>query len=222
MLHGVAVTPSVPRISHLLLPMIHFCFVMLLLVFALEISSLLHHYSLASRQIINLEKSTVVFSRNTGGERVEEVRVCLPARVVDKHEKYLGLPIEMGRFKREVFSWLRERVWSKIRSFGNNFLSKAGKEVLIKSVIQAIPTYVMWLVLNFLTTFFVKLSPLFLIFGGVMVRVIRSIGPSGTLFVIARGMDAWGLETFRLLIWLCWGSRCGGLLSFLILSLVEF
>lgn len=60
-----------------------------------------------------------------------------------KHEKYLGLPTEMGRSKREVFSWLRERVWEKTQGFGEKFLSKAGKEVLIKAVLQSIPTYVM-------------------------------------------------------------------------------
>lgn len=64
-------------------------------------------------------------------------------RVVDRNEKYLGLPTEMGRSKREVFGWLRERVWKKIEGYENKLLSKAGKEVLIKSMIQAIPTYVM-------------------------------------------------------------------------------
>lgn len=49
----------------------------------------------------------------------------------------------MGRSKREVFGWLRERFWDKTRGFGEKSLSKAGKEVLIKSVLQAIPTYVM-------------------------------------------------------------------------------
>lgn len=34
-------------------------------------------------------------------------------------------------------------MWKKIDGFGNKFLSRAGKEVLIKSVLQAIPTYVM-------------------------------------------------------------------------------
>lgn len=34
-------------------------------------------------------------------------------------------------------------MWKKVDRFGSKLLSKAGKEVLIKSVIQAIPTYVM-------------------------------------------------------------------------------
>lgn len=51
-----------------------------------------------------MEKSTVVFSHNVGIDIVEDVRSCLPVRVVDKHEKYLGLPTEMGHWKREVCS----------------------------------------------------------------------------------------------------------------------
>lgn len=74
---------------------------------------------------------------------MDDVRSVLPVRVVDKHEKYLGLPTKMGRSKREVFSWLRERLWDRTRGFGERFLSKAGKEILIKSVLQSIPTYVM-------------------------------------------------------------------------------
>lgn len=85
----------------------------------------------------------VVFSKNVVREVVEEVRESLPVSIVDKHDKYLGLPTEMGRPKKEVFSWLRERVWKKVEGYENKLLSKAGKEVLIKSVIQAIPTYVM-------------------------------------------------------------------------------
>lgn len=44
---------------------------------------------------------------------MEEVRGYLSVRVVDKHDKYLGLPTEMGRSKKDVFNWLRERVWKK-------------------------------------------------------------------------------------------------------------
>lgn len=142
-LKGVTVSPLAPRISHLLFADDTLIFCEASRESALVIADILRRYSLASGQEINLEKSTVVFSRNVGRERVEDIRSCLPVRVVDKHEKYLGLPIEMGRSKREVFSWLRERVWAKTHGFGEKHLSKAGKEVMIEAVLQAIPTYVM-------------------------------------------------------------------------------
>jgi hypothetical protein len=42
-----------------------------------------------------------------------------------------------------VFSYLKDRVWKRINSWRGRALSRAGKEVMIKSVLQAIPSYVM-------------------------------------------------------------------------------
>lgn len=38
----------------------------------------------------------MVFSRNAESARVEKVMGCLPVWVVERHEKYLELPTEMG------------------------------------------------------------------------------------------------------------------------------
>lgn len=42
-----------------------------------------------------------------------------------------------------MFGWLREHIWGKVQAFEGNLLSSARKEILIKSVLQAIPNYVM-------------------------------------------------------------------------------
>jgi hypothetical protein len=57
--------------------------------------------------------------------------------------KYLGLPSMVGRSKKATFSFIKDRVWQKISSWSSKCLSKAGREVMIKSVLQAIPSYVM-------------------------------------------------------------------------------
>lgn len=43
----------------------------------------------------------------------------------------------------EVFNYLKDRLWSRIKGWNEKQLSMAKREVLIKSVLQAIPTYVM-------------------------------------------------------------------------------
>uniref|UniRef100_A0A803MZK0 Reverse transcriptase zinc-binding domain-containing protein n=1 Tax=Chenopodium quinoa TaxID=63459 RepID=A0A803MZK0_CHEQI len=45
--------------------------------------------------------------------------------------------------KRAVFTGLKECIWMKLHGWEEILLSKPGKEVLIKSIIQAIPTYMM-------------------------------------------------------------------------------
>ena len=65
----------------------------------------------------------------------------LGVKVVDKFESYLGLPTLVRRAKYQTFSYLKDRVWKKLQGWKGIMLSRAGKELLIKAVIQAIPTY---------------------------------------------------------------------------------
>jgi hypothetical protein len=58
-------------------------------------------------------------------------------------DTYLWLPSFVGRSKEQAFSYIKDRVWNKISNWKLKFLSQASKEVLLKSVIQAIPTYCM-------------------------------------------------------------------------------
>lgn len=58
------------------------------------------------------------------------------------NSKYLGLPSMMiGRNKTKIFGYLKDRLWKRINSWSDKFLSKAGREVLIKVVAQALTTY---------------------------------------------------------------------------------
>ena len=58
-------------------------------------------------------------------------------------DKYLGLPVYMGRSKGKMFSYLKDRVWKRIQGCKEKLLSKAGKEILIKVIAQATPSYAM-------------------------------------------------------------------------------
>lgn len=55
--------------------------------------------------------------------------------------RYLGLPLLIGRSKKTVFSFLKDRMCRKIQGWSSKFLSKAGKAVLLRNVAQAVPTY---------------------------------------------------------------------------------
>jgi len=57
--------------------------------------------------------------------------------------KYLGLPSMVGRSKEATFRFIKDCIWHKINSCSSKCLSKAGREVMIKSVLQFIPSYIM-------------------------------------------------------------------------------
>jgi hypothetical protein len=60
-----------------------------------------------------------------------------------QYEKYLGLPALVGRPWINAFMDIKGKIWDRINGWKEKFLSHAGKEILLKVVIQAIPTYTM-------------------------------------------------------------------------------
>lgn len=92
---------------------------------------------------MNLSKSTVFYSSNTTKRDKVEVSRVLGVRCSTNLEKYLGLPNVVDRQKKEAFQNIKNKIKSKIDSWSIRLLSQWGKEVFIKSVLQAIPAYAM-------------------------------------------------------------------------------
>lgn len=57
--------------------------------------------------------------------------------------KYLGLPSIIGKRKKVIFAFIKDRIRSCINHWTTKHLSKAGKEILVKYVAQSIHTYCM-------------------------------------------------------------------------------
>ena len=102
-----------------------------------------YKYEQASGQQLNWAKTSLFFSKNTPSEVQEEIKNRFGAQLIKQHEKYLGLPSLVGRNKRNTFNSIKEKFWKKLAGWKEKMQSKAGKEVLIKAVAQAIPTYTM-------------------------------------------------------------------------------
>ncbi|KAL0427024.1 UNVERIFIED_CONTAM: hypothetical protein Slati_2877200 [Sesamum latifolium] len=108
-----------------------------------RIRTILKKFEQPSGLVINSHKSVVVFSKHVEERLCHELAGILDVSIVPKHEKYLGLPTVAGRSKKELFGVIKERIWHKLNNWSSRKLSQMGRVVLIKSVLQTIPTYVM-------------------------------------------------------------------------------
>ena len=108
-----------------------------------NVLKLLAEYESLSRQKINKDMTTIFFSKSTTDEEKTSLKKLFQIKEVKSYEKYLGLPFFVGRGKKASFNYIKERVWRKLQGWEGKLLSQAGREVLIKSVIQAILTYAM-------------------------------------------------------------------------------
>ncbi|KAK3194849.1 hypothetical protein Dsin_026159 [Dipteronia sinensis] len=107
------------------------------------IRSILVEYEKASGHAINYEKSAICTIPSFSNTKRKRLASLIGITLVDCHEKYLRLSCFTGRSKRKLFSNIADRVWGKSKGWGEKLLSAGGKEVLVKTVIQAILSYTM-------------------------------------------------------------------------------
>lgn len=84
-----------------------------------NIMNCLTKYEKASGQPINFEKSALSFSPNTSVDIVDAIKTMFKIPVVQGHAFYLGLPTFSMRSKRVQFSYIKEKVLKKLRSWGH-------------------------------------------------------------------------------------------------------
>lgn len=76
-------------------------------------------------------------------QRKEIVREFFGVGIRSKPVKYLGVPVEWNQSKKDMLRFLKERIVKKIKGWKQKALPLDRKEVLIKVLISAIPSYLM-------------------------------------------------------------------------------
>jgi hypothetical protein len=90
-----------------------------------------------------MDKSSIFFSKGCPAQLREGIKNEIDVHKETLNEKDLGLPSDVGRSKSGAFKYLRDRVWKKVLGWLEQLLLVGGKEILIKSVAQAVPTFSM-------------------------------------------------------------------------------
>lgn len=140
---GVKIASSCPSVLHLFFADDSLIFFRATMEEGARVKECFTLYDKASGQLINYDKSALSFSPNTSPHVMETIKNLLTISMVQCHEFYQGLPTVSAKSKRLQFRYLVERVVKRIQGWGHKWFSKGGREVLIKSVLQAIPMYAM-------------------------------------------------------------------------------
>ena len=142
-INGFSLCRRGPKITHLFFEDDCLLFCKATLVECEKRKNTLNIYEVASGQMVNKDKIALFFSRNANEATQEAIKVSLGLPAIQHYEKYLGLPSFVGRNKKACFTHIKERIWSKMQGWKEKLQSQAGKEVMIKAVIQSIPAYSM-------------------------------------------------------------------------------
>jgi hypothetical protein len=142
-LHELRICRNAPGISHLL-----FADDTLLFLEATEdqivlVNDALWLYEKSTGQLMNPQKCSILFGADCSMDAQDRVKDVLKVSNVTVEEKYLGLPTPDGRMGMNRFVSLKEKLISRLSNWAERNMSSRDKEVLIKAVAQAIPTYVM-------------------------------------------------------------------------------
>ena len=140
---GVSIYKKGPCLTHLFFANDSVIFCRASLVECRKIQELLECYEKASGQQLNRSKTDLFLSKSTPLLITDQIKDALGVQEIKQYEKYLGLPSLVGRNKKASLLYIKERVEAKLQGWKKQLLSQAGLEILLKAVIQAIPTFAM-------------------------------------------------------------------------------
>jgi hypothetical protein len=107
------------------------------------LKKILQDYEVSLGQRVNLNKSAIFYAPGCPDSVKEDVKSRTGIACETLSERYLGLPTVVGRSKDGCFKYVTDRSWAKVKGLKGQGMSKEAKNVIVKSVLQAVPAYPM-------------------------------------------------------------------------------
>ncbi|XP_020671696.2 uncharacterized protein LOC110091790 [Dendrobium catenatum] len=105
-----------------------------------KMNIILSNYCGWTGQRLNLKKSAMVISKNVERRRKKKIAKILEIKVVEELE-YLGTKLALRRLKKANFQFLLDKSLKILNSWGNRYISLAGKLVLANSIFCNLPLF---------------------------------------------------------------------------------
>jgi len=156
-------------------------------------------FSKATGMEINAEKSSLTTHRMRP-EEVNEISEYFPFTItgLDGGLKYLGFSLKANLYLIRDWYWLIGKVEKRLKGWSHKWLSRAGRLVLVKSVLEAIPVY--WMSLSWIPKGILekirRLCFRFLWSG----KKVEEVTPWARWkkIAISKGLGGWGLKNIFL------------------------
>lgn len=140
---GIQVSVRSPWVNHLLFADDSLIFLNAQVQSANRLNELLRIYAECSGQAVNREKSSIYFSPNASQPVRDAMKHTLDIHIEAFTERYLGHLTAVGRITSGTFDHICERSRRKMQGWSKRNFICAGREVYLKSIVQAIPLYSM-------------------------------------------------------------------------------
>ena len=140
---GMRITRACPSVFHLLFVDDRFFLCKAELRECEEVMKVVKKYGQASEQCINFEKSSLLFGKRINANVRQQIKDTPGIQNEGGMGTYLGIPEDISGSRCNFFAFLKDKLMHRVNGWTGRWLSKGGKEVLLKSILLALPTYVM-------------------------------------------------------------------------------
>lgn len=139
----IKIARNSPSISNLLFVDDNLLFFKATIERAETIKRVLDTFQKCTGHLLSTTKCSILFSELCQASTREGIKATLGLQTDVFECKYLGLPTTERIMKEEHFQPIMERFGKRCNDWSERFMSYAAKEAHVKSVVQALPTFIM-------------------------------------------------------------------------------